>query len=61
MTNSLDNAEILGHTGVDFIMIDAEHGLMDSESAGRTVSVIRGTRLKRLLAIVNILLSVFLG
>jgi 2-keto-3-deoxy-L-rhamnonate aldolase RhmA len=44
MTNSLDNAEILGHTGADFIMIDAEHGSMDIETAGRMVSVIRGTQ-----------------
>jgi 2-keto-3-deoxy-L-rhamnonate aldolase RhmA len=43
MTNSLDNAQILGHTGADFIMIDAEHGSMDIETAGRMVSVIRGT------------------
>ncbi|WP_338447719.1 aldolase/citrate lyase family protein [Niallia oryzisoli] len=49
MTNSLDNAEILGHTGVDFIMIDAEHGSMDLESAGKMVSVIRGTRATPLL------------
>ena len=44
MTNSLDNAEILAHTGTDFIMIDAEHGSMDLETAGRMVSVIRGTQ-----------------
>lgn len=44
MTNSLDNAEILGHTGADFIMIDAEHGSMDIETAGRMVSIIRGTQ-----------------
>lgn len=44
MTNSLDNAEILSHTGADFIMIDAEHGSMDLETAGRMVSVIRGTQ-----------------
>jgi 2-keto-3-deoxy-L-rhamnonate aldolase RhmA len=43
MTNSLDNAEILAHTGSDFIMIDAEHGSMDIETAGRMVSIIRGT------------------
>ena len=43
MTNSLDNAEILAHTGTDFIMIDAEHGSMDIETAGRMVSIIRGT------------------
>lgn len=43
MTNSLDNAQILGHTGVDFIMIDTEHGSMDLETAGTMVSVIRGT------------------
>ncbi|KAA9015745.1 HpcH/HpaI aldolase family protein [Niallia endozanthoxylica] len=51
MTNSLDNAEILGHTGVDFIMIDAEHGSMDIESAGRMVSVIRGTQATPLLRV----------
>ncbi|WP_394231916.1 HpcH/HpaI aldolase/citrate lyase family protein [Niallia oryzisoli] len=51
MTNSLDNAEILGHTGVDFIMIDAEHGSMDLESAGRMVSVIRGTQATPLLRV----------
>jgi 2-keto-3-deoxy-L-rhamnonate aldolase RhmA len=44
MTNSLDNAEILGHTGADFIMIDAEHGSMDIETAGTMVAVIRGTQ-----------------
>ena len=44
MTNSLDNAEILAHTGSDFIMIDAEHGAMDIETAGRMVSIIRGTQ-----------------
>jgi 2-keto-3-deoxy-L-rhamnonate aldolase RhmA len=44
MTNSLDNAEILAHTGTDFIMIDAEHGSMDLETAGRMVSVMRGTQ-----------------
>ena len=43
MTNSLDNAEILAHTGSDFIMIDAEHGAMDIETAGRMVSIIRST------------------
>ncbi|WP_071394665.1 HpcH/HpaI aldolase family protein [Bacillus tuaregi] len=51
MTNSQDNAEILGHTGVDFIMIDAEHGSMDLESAGRMVSVIRGTQATPLLRV----------
>lgn len=43
MTNSLDNAEILAHTGADYIMIDVEHGSMDIETAGRMISVIRGT------------------
>jgi 2-keto-3-deoxy-L-rhamnonate aldolase RhmA len=51
MTNSLDNAEILCHTGVDFIMIDAEHGSMDIESAGRMVSVIRGSQATPLLRV----------
>ena len=51
MTNSLDNAEILGHTGADFIMIDAEHGSMDIETAGKMVSVIRGTQATPLLRV----------
>lgn len=51
MTNSLDNAEILSHTGSDFIMIDAEHGSMDLESAGKMVPVIRGTQTTPLLRV----------
>lgn len=51
MTNSLDNAEILAHTKADFIMIDAEHGSMDLETAGRMVSIIRGTEVTPLLRI----------
>lgn len=51
MTNSLDNAEILAHTGTDFIMIDAEHGSMDIETAGRMVSVIRGTQTTSLIRV----------
>jgi 2-keto-3-deoxy-L-rhamnonate aldolase RhmA len=51
MTNSLDNAEILSHTGADFIMIDAEHGSMGIESAGRMVSVIRGSQATPLLRV----------
>lgn len=43
MTNGLDTAEILAHAGADCIMIDGEHGSMDLETAGRMVSVIRGT------------------
>ncbi|MCQ6274786.1 hypothetical protein JMM81_07355 [Bacillus sp. V3B] len=51
MTNSLDNAEILAHTGTDFIMIDAEHGSMDIETAGRMVSIIRGTQAEPLIRV----------
>jgi 2-keto-3-deoxy-L-rhamnonate aldolase RhmA len=43
MTNGLDTAEILAHAGADCIMIDGEHGSMDLETAGRMVSIIRGT------------------
>lgn len=43
MTSGLDTAEILAHAGADCIMIDGEHGSMDLETAGRMVSIIRGT------------------
>lgn len=43
MTNGLDTAEIIAHAGADCIMIDGEHGSMDLETAGRMVSIIRGT------------------
>ncbi len=40
-TNSFDNAEIMAHAGLDFVMIDGEHGSMDVTSAGPMVSIIR--------------------
>ena len=51
MTNSLDNAEVISHTGTDFIMIDAEHGSMDLQTAGNMVSIIRGTQTTPLIRI----------
>lgn len=51
MTNSLDNAEIIAHTEADFVMIDAEHGSMDIETAGRMVSIIRGSQVTPLLRV----------
>lgn len=51
MTNSLDNAEILSHSKADFIMIDAEHGSMDIETAGRMISIISGSQVIPLLRV----------
>ena len=51
VTNGLDNAEIIAHTGADCIMIDGEHGSMDLETAGRMVSIIRNTNTVPLLRV----------
>jgi 2-keto-3-deoxy-L-rhamnonate aldolase RhmA len=40
----LENAEIMARAGLDFLMIDCEHGCMDVETAGRMVSLIRPTQ-----------------
>jgi 2-keto-3-deoxy-L-rhamnonate aldolase RhmA len=40
-TACVDIAEIIAHTGVDFIMIDCEHGSIGIETAGRMTSIIR--------------------
>lgn len=51
MTNSFDTAQIMSHAGADCIMIDAEHGAMDLESAGRLVNVIATTKTVPLLRV----------
>ena len=51
LTTGLDNAEILSHAGADLIMIDGEHGAMDLETAGKMVSLIRGTQTAPLLRV----------
>lgn len=43
MTGGLETAEIIAHTGVDCVMIDAEHGAMSMETAGKMVSIMRNT------------------
>lgn len=51
MTCGLENAEIMARAGLDFIMIDGEHGCMDVETAGRMVSLIRPTQTAPLLRV----------
>ncbi len=41
-TGCIDIAEIISYTGVDFIMIDYEHGSIGIETAGRMTSLIKG-------------------
>ncbi|MEL7647882.1 MAG: aldolase/citrate lyase family protein [Sedimentibacter sp.] len=53
VTNGLDNAEIMAHTGADCLMIDGEHGSMDLETAGKMISVIRNTKTTPLLRVAN--------
>lgn len=50
-TSGIDTVEILAYTGADCIMIDAEHGSMDLETAGRMVSILRGTQTVPLLRV----------
>ena len=42
-TDSVKNAEILGAAGLDYVMIDCEHGTMDLETAGAMVSAIKAS------------------
>jgi 2-keto-3-deoxy-L-rhamnonate aldolase RhmA len=51
VTNSFDTALILAQVGCDFVMIDAEHGSMDIESAGLLVNAIQTTATTPLLRI----------
>ncbi len=50
-TSSVDNAEILAQVGVDFIMIDGEHGAMNFETAGKMISQIKYTKTVPLLRV----------
>jgi 2-keto-3-deoxy-L-rhamnonate aldolase RhmA len=51
MTCGLENAEIMARAGLDYLMIDCEHGCMDVETAGRMVSLIRPTQTAPLLRV----------
>ena len=51
MTSGLENAEIMARAGLDYLMIDCEHGCMDVETAGRMVSLIRPTTTAPLLRV----------
>lgn len=51
VTNSFDIAQVLTHIGLDCVMLDAEHGSMDIESAGRLVTAIQTDKTTPLLRI----------
>ncbi len=50
-TGCVDIAEIISYTGVDFIMIDCEHGSVGIETAGRMVSLIKNIQVTPLLRV----------
>lgn len=51
MTSSVDNSEILAHSGFDAVLIDGEHGSMDIETAGHMITAIRTTKTTPLLRV----------